>query len=308
MDSLEGWGHLIGDYLRKVRNISDEKRIEEVVETVAKLLQEKERYAVVAYKNEKPIGYITGKKYGVVFETTSFYLDKVAVKENVGARMTSALTKIAFEALDFQYFRQNIMLPFETGETFKEDLKKEEFQIFERCEMNLNPTKIAVGEINLHADYSFASFNKEKVEEIIGVMCKANKPGHPDLAIYPEMKEVKTTLPIFAGITKNFEALDDDINPQIMKGNDIAGITFVLRDNPNRAYIAEMAIHPDHQRKGLGKNLLKKIIEGCVKQNITELMLAVSKDNIAAFTLYQKIGFEEVKQYLAITKEKNEKS
>ena len=196
------------------------------------------------------------------------------------------------------------MLPFETGPTFMNDLENEHFIIFERCEMVLNPTKIEIEEIILPDEYTFSSFKKDRAEEYIAIMCKANKPGHPDLAIYPEMKEVKTTMPVFAGITKNFESLIDEINPQIQKSDEIAGMTIVLRDNPKRAYIAEMAIHPDHQRKGLGKNLMKKIIEGCKKEEIIELMLAVSKDNIAAYTLYKKMGFKEIRQYLAITKEK----
>jgi ribosomal protein S18 acetylase RimI-like enzyme len=306
MDSLEGWAHIVGDYLRKIRKVSDEKRIEEIVDTFRKHLEEKERFAVVAYQNRKPIGYLTGRKYGLVFETSSFYLDENAVKENVGARLVKTLTKKVFDELGFNYFRQNIMLPFKTGKTFKQDLENAGFLIFERCEMKLDPTKTNVGEINLPEDYSFGSFKKENAEDYIAVMCKANQPGHPDLAIYPEMKEVKWTLPVFAGITKNFEALEDTINPQIMKSDEIAGMSVVLRDNPERAYIAEMAIHPDHQRKGLGKNLMKKIIRGCAEQKIKELMLAVSKDNEAAFSLYQKLGFTEVRQYLAITKKNAE--
>lgn len=308
MDSLASWSNLVGDYLRKIRKVTDKKQIAEVIDTFAKNLDEKKRYAVVAYKDEKPIGYLTGRPYGIVFETSSFYIDQEAIEANVGAQLVNALAKKASNELGFQYFRQNIMLPFEVGTNFRKDLTKNEFKIFDRCEMKVNPTEVKLESMELHSDYTFEPFNKERVEEIIGVMCKANEPGHPDLAIYPEMKEVKTTLPIFAGFTKDFDALDPALNPQITKNDVIAGMSIVLRDNPTRAYIAEMAVHPEHQRKGLGKNLLKRIIDECVKQEITELLLAVSKDNIGAFKLYQKLGFEEFRQYLAITKEKNEKS
>ncbi|MHA1245628.1 MAG: GNAT family N-acetyltransferase [Candidatus Heimdallarchaeota archaeon] len=308
MDSLEGWSNLVGDYLRKIRKISDEKQITEVIETFAKHLDEKERYAVVAFKEEKPIGYLTGRKYGIVFETSSFYLDEEAIKENVGAKLVDALTKKVFDELGFKYFRQNIMLPFEFGSTFKEDLMSKGFQIFDRCEMKVNPMEAKLEPSEMHSNYTFEPFKKDRVEEIIGVMCSANEPGHPDLVIYPEMKEVKTTMTVFARFTKNWEALDPALNPQITKNNEIAGMSIVLRDNPKRAYIAEMAVHPDHQRKGLGKNLMKRIFDECSKQEITDLLLAVSKDNVGAFKLYQKLGFEEIRQYLAITKEKNEKS
>ncbi|MHA1356422.1 MAG: GNAT family N-acetyltransferase [Candidatus Heimdallarchaeota archaeon] len=235
MDSLEGWSNLVGDYLRKIRKISDEKQITEVIETFAKHLDEKERYAVVAFKEEKPIGYLTGRKYGIVFETSSFYLDEEAIKENVGAKLVDALTKKVFDELGFKYFRQNIMLPFEFGSTFKEekkvfdelgfkyfrqnimlpfefgstfkeDLKSKGFQIFDRCEMKVNPMETKLEPYELHSNYIFEPFKKERVEEIIGVMCSANEPGHPDLVIYPEMKEVKTTMTVFARFTKNWEA------------------------------------------------------------------------------------------------------
>ena len=304
MDSIENWAHLIKEYLTNVRKVSDEKQITDVVNSFAENLKEKKRFVVVAYKEEKPIGYLSGRPYGIVFETSSFYLQQEAVEANVGAQLVETLAKKTFGELGFKYFRQNIMLPFEFGLTFREDLKKKDFMIFERCEMKIDPTKTKLDNYELHEDYSFEPFTKEKADEVISLMCKANVPGHPDLYIYPEMKEVEATKKVFAGITKNFEALDGALNPQIVKGKEIAGMSIVLRDSPKRAYIAEMAILPEHQRKGLGKNLLKRIIDECAKQDITDLLLAVSKDNIGAFKLYQKFGFEEFRQYLAITKAK----
>lgn len=301
MNTVEGWSELIREHLTKHRNVTDEKQINEIIETFSGGLEKKNRYVVVAYKEEKPIGYLSGGPYGIVFETSSFFLHPEAIEENVGSQLVESLAKKAFDELEFKYFRQNIKLPFDFGLTFKENLLGNGFKIFERCEMVLDPTKVKLENHKIPKEYSFEPFTKERVDEIIGVMCKANVPGHPDLYIYPEMSEVEPTKEIFARLSKNFEALGEALNPQIVKENKIAGMSIVLRDNPTRAYIAEVAIHPDHQKKGLGKALMKKIIDECAKENISELLLACTKSNIVAYDLYLKLGFKEIHQYLAIT-------
>ncbi|MBD3189101.1 MAG: GNAT family N-acetyltransferase [Candidatus Heimdallarchaeota archaeon] len=302
--SIAGWSHLIKNYLREVRKVSNEKKISEILDSFAGDLEANERFAVVAYKDGKPVGYLTGRPYGIVFETSSFYLLHEALEGATDVQLVDTLAQKAFNELGFHYFRQNIALPFEFSPTFLTDLKEKDFKVIERCEMSINPKQTEILEPTLPPTYSFELFRKEKAKEVIRLICEANEPGHPDLAIYPEMREMESIFRIFARLTEEFEALDVTLNPVIVKGKGLVGASIVLKDSPTEAYIAQASINPHHQKQGLGKALMYKIITECKNQGINRLLLAVTKNNFPAYKLYQKLGFKEIAQYLAIGKEK----
>lgn len=66
-----------------------------------------------------------------------------------------------------------------------------------------------------------------------------------------------------------------------------AGMT-VIADEAN---ITNIAVHPKHRRKGIGKVLLARLIEICEDNNFLLITLEVRRSNIAAIALYESLGF-----------------
>ncbi len=58
--------------------------------------------------------------------------------------------------------------------------------------------------------------------------------------------------------------------------------------------IANFAVSPDHQGKGIGKNLIKRILWEAKKRTCKSIILSVREFNKTAINLYTKFGFVEV--------------
>ncbi|MBQ9757646.1 MAG: ribosomal protein S18-alanine N-acetyltransferase [Clostridia bacterium] len=57
------------------------------------------------------------------------------------------------------------------------------------------------------------------------------------------------------------------------------------------ADIIDVAVHKDFRRRGIAQNLISCLIEFCNKEKIFEINLEVRVSNIAAISLYEKMGF-----------------
>jgi ribosomal-protein-alanine acetyltransferase len=58
--------------------------------------------------------------------------------------------------------------------------------------------------------------------------------------------------------------------------------------------IVNIAVHPDHRRRGIGDMLMDRMIAYAENNDIILLTLEVRQANTAARTLYEKYGFYEV--------------
>ena len=56
-------------------------------------------------------------------------------------------------------------------------------------------------------------------------------------------------------------------------------------------HILTIAVHPDHRRCGVGKRLLKTVIDEALEYPAGEIWLEVRETNYAAVSLYQSAGF-----------------
>jgi ribosomal protein S18 acetylase RimI-like enzyme len=62
----------------------------------------------------------------------------------------------------------------------------------------------------------------------------------------------------------------------------------------NRWLVANVAVHPDHRRKGIAQALMQATLELVRAQGGAEVMLQVDDDNLGALALYRQLGFAEV--------------
>lgn len=68
-----------------------------------------------------------------------------------------------------------------------------------------------------------------------------------------------------------------------------------FRDHGKRIYlIANVATHPDHRRRGIGRALTERSMKQARDKNATAVWLHVRDDNPGAIKLYESLGFQEV--------------
>lgn len=67
-----------------------------------------------------------------------------------------------------------------------------------------------------------------------------------------------------------------------------------FRHNKQRTYlIANIAVYPDHRRKGIAFSLTRRAIQHAHEKNVDNIWLHVRDDNPGAIDLYKKLGFVE---------------
>jgi len=59
--------------------------------------------------------------------------------------------------------------------------------------------------------------------------------------------------------------------------------------------IISIAVHPAWHKKGIGKKLANFLIEHFKKENLKKISLHVRKNNLAAISFYQNLGFQILK-------------
>lgn len=58
--------------------------------------------------------------------------------------------------------------------------------------------------------------------------------------------------------------------------------------------ILSVAVRPVFRKKGIGQKLMENLIAKAYENNIYDVFLEVRKSNIAAISLYEKMGFEKI--------------
>jgi len=300
---LDDWEGLMREYLQDIRGVKDEKTLMGILLQFRTNLMEEKRIVFCAYLDGTPCGFISGTAQGEIIEAVSLYVLPKSYDQNTASELVKTLTTKAFET-DFKHFRLQIGLPFNKEPNFEEILKKDGYLIFLRAGMNLDMKDVLDYSYNLPEGYTFEPFSIEKVDEIMQVIVDANPSDHSDSHVYPEMESAETTKQVFGKATENFTKLDPVINPQIIFDNKIVGISQVFTFQKDVAFISEMCVLPDYQRKGLGKALMKNIILECSRKDIKRIVLAVTVSNVGAYKLYEKNGFKKVSDNIAVIKHK----
>ena len=61
---------------------------------------------------------------------------------------------------------------------------------------------------------------------------------------------------------------------------------------PPEGYITNVAVHPEHRRRGIARQLLSALFTACEEECVTDFTLEVRVLNAPAIALYQSLGFE----------------
>ncbi|MBW7455200.1 GNAT family N-acetyltransferase [Paenibacillus sepulcri] len=70
----------------------------------------------------------------------------------------------------------------------------------------------------------------------------------------------------------------------------VAGIVIGTIDN-NKGYYYRIAVHPDYQRQGIGKSLIRGLQQRFEKKNVTKILISADEHNEPILSLYESLGY-----------------
>jgi ribosomal protein S18 acetylase RimI-like enzyme len=83
----------------------------------------------------------------------------------------------------------------------------------------------------------------------------------------------------------------------VYDGGKLIGVGRALADGFDASYICDIAVHPDYQGRGIGKQIVLQLVEFSKDHRKIILYAAPGKD-----TFYKKLGFKRMATALAIFK------
>ena len=221
---------------------------------------------LLLYKNEnKPIGYIFAKKIDDKYLIDGLYIDINFRNKGIATKLIKVIIKEIYSLGDYKIFI-NV-------------LKK---------------NKVAV---NLYKNIGFIV---EQEDELKFYMCY-NKYKLENASIKDIERIKKYKLNTIFEYAKNLdkeevEKINNYVNKTIPKQifeyknivlNNIIVGSFLITKNENGLLLDEIFIEEQYRNKGIGTSIIKDVVS---KSN-SNVYLWVYKDNIKAFNLYNKIGF-----------------
>ncbi|GGD87593.1 GNAT family N-acetyltransferase [Paenibacillus nasutitermitis] len=72
--------------------------------------------------------------------------------------------------------------------------------------------------------------------------------------------------------------------------DEVAGIVIGTIDN-NNGYYYRIAVHPDYQRQGIGKSLIRGLKQRFEQRNVSKIMISADEHNEPILSLYESLGY-----------------
>lgn len=85
---------------------------------------------------------------------------------------------------------------------------------------------------------------------------------------------------------------NDTLTLAALQGEKVCGYLGAYRVL-DEVYLANLAVFPKEQRKGIGEQLLRALLLRCEAENASFVSLEVRESNLPARALYEKLGFEK---------------
>ncbi len=89
-----------------------------------------------------------------------------------------------------------------------------------------------------------------------------------------------------------------------LKNNRLAGLILASNISKNAGHITQLCISPRFRSEGLGYELMRQSVQALAEEGATKVSLSVTAQNRIAVALYQRMGFQTTKTFLALVWEK----
>lgn len=77
-------------------------------------------------------------------------------------------------------------------------------------------------------------------------------------------------------------------------GGGVLGYAGLAVTTPDEAWVNNLAVRRDAQRRGIGRALLEGLLAEAARRSVERVLLEVATDNVAAQRLYAAYGFETI--------------
>lgn len=84
-----------------------------------------------------------------------------------------------------------------------------------------------------------------------------------------------------------------------VQGEEVLGLG-MLGLRSGRAWITRLGVLPTTRRRGIGEALMHGLLENAARRGIDFVMLEVIKNNLPAYNLFVKLGFQEIRELLVL--------
>lgn len=80
----------------------------------------------------------------------------------------------------------------------------------------------------------------------------------------------------------------------VEQGNIIGNVSLIPTKQNYRVIVANVAVHPDHRRRGIAQRLMETSLNHLVNHRVRTVMLQVDVDNGSASRLYERLNFHTI--------------
>ena len=186
----------------------------------------------------------------------------------------------------------------------EQKLVENDFAVFQRVKMIYDLKEKQIPETSLDTDYMLDYFTLDRLDEELQVVIDTNK-NTIDRNIFVQFSSLDLLKELFYDSKLDGKRLRTD-SPILLKDDKIIGVNIVSNISETASYIWIIALLEEHRGKGLGKYLMLIAHENCKNANVDQIILDVTADNVAAYNLYKKLGYEVTNRYLTVIKKYNE--
>lgn len=88
-------------------------------------------------------------------------------------------------------------------------------------------------------------------------------------------------------------------------GDSVEGVLIASNISSENGMIPQLSVRPEFQRRGLGTRLIQEHFRLARGQGLRTVSLSVSEDNRDALRLYERLGFQRIKEFHAFVWERN---
>ncbi len=121
--------------------------------------------------------------------------------------------------------------------------------------------------------------------------------GATDIGLLEGLPEGTFDFPIITEQARAFLASDVHRIVVAMAGDEVVGMaTGVILLHPDKApvlHVNEVGVRDEYQRQGIGRRLMKSLMNLAWREGVTGVWLATEEDNVAARALYRSLGGRE---------------
>lgn len=155
---------------------------------------------------------------------------------------------------------------------------------------NLNDIDIIKEVQQALVDYKVRRLTIDGLQELYD-FCKANKTYYRYMRMEPTMENLSE---VFSTLPPNKD-IEDKFFMGIYDDERLVEILDIVRGWPKEdiAYIGWFMVNKDIQGKGIGREIIDKVIEVLRNVGFCAVMLGCIKDNVEAYRFWTKNGFEK---------------